>query len=161
MKDTFEFNHIDKSLSESDIITLKDFYSHYHKKYWCYKKCYKSYKFLDIFFSISSLSLIAVGTITGGLTLNPIVIGVINGTGLIVGGITKKKDFKKKIESTKLAYTTYEKVLIELRSSLRGDDWNKQEFIDRIKILDEIVIDQCPSYSDKFVEQYNKKWFKE
>ena len=33
MKDIFEFNHIDKSLSESDIKTLKDFYSHYHKKY--------------------------------------------------------------------------------------------------------------------------------
>ena len=158
MKDIFEFNHIDKSLSESDVKTLKDFYSHYHKKYWCYKKCYKSYKFLDNFFSISSLSLIAVGTITGGLTLNPIIIGVINGTGLIVGGITKKKDFKKKIESRKLPYTTYEKVLIELKSALRGDDWNKQEFIDRIKILDEIIIDQCRSYSDKFVEKYKIKF---
>ena len=122
------------------------------------KKGYKSYKFLDNFFSISSLYLIAVGTITGGLTLNPIIIGVINGAGLIVGGITKKKDFKKKIESTKLAYTTYEKVLIELRSALRGDNWNKQEFIDRIKILDEIIIDQCPSYSDKFVEKYKNKF---
>ena len=47
MKDIFEFNHIDKSLSESDVKTLKDFYSHYHKKYWCFKKSYKSYKFLD------------------------------------------------------------------------------------------------------------------
>ena len=158
MKDIFEFNNIDKSLSQSDVKTLKDFYKHYHKKYWCYKKCYKSYKFLDNFFSISSLYLIAVGTITGGLTLNPIIIGVINGAGLIVGGITKKKDFKKKIESTKLAYTTYEKVLIELRSALRGDNWNKQEFIDRIKILDEIIIDQCPSYSDKFVEKYKNKF---
>ena len=43
MKDIFEFNHIDKSLSESDVTTLKDFYSHYHKKYWCFKRSYKSY----------------------------------------------------------------------------------------------------------------------
>ena len=49
MKDIFEFNHIDKSLSESEIKTLKDFYSHYHKKYWCFKRSYKSYKFLDNF----------------------------------------------------------------------------------------------------------------
>ena len=42
MKDIFEFNHIDKSLSESDVKTLKDFYKHYHKKYWCFKKSYKS-----------------------------------------------------------------------------------------------------------------------
>ena len=38
MKDIFEFNQIDRSLSKSDITTLKDFYSHYHKKYWCFKK---------------------------------------------------------------------------------------------------------------------------
>ena len=31
MKDVFEFNHIDKSLSESDVKTLEDFYKHYHK----------------------------------------------------------------------------------------------------------------------------------
>ncbi|CAH3166483.1 unnamed protein product [Porites lobata] len=104
------------------------------------------------------LSLIAVGTITGGLTLNPIILGVINGVGIIVAGITKKKDFKKKIETTKLAYTTYEKVLVELRSALRGDEWNKQEFIDRIKILDEMIIDQCPSSVDNFAEKYKNKF---
>ena len=58
MKDIFEFNHIDKSLSESDIKTLKDFYSHYHKKYCCFKRSYKSYKFLDDVFTISGISLV-------------------------------------------------------------------------------------------------------
>ena len=157
-KSIFEFNHIDKFFSEEQYQTIADLYKHYHKKHWCYKKCYKSYKFLDNFFSISSLSLIAVGTITGGLTLNPIILGVINGAGIIVAGITKKKDFKKKIETTKLAYTTYEKVLVELRSALRGDEWNKQEFIDRIKILDEMIIDQCLSSVDNFVEKYKNKF---
>ena len=157
-KSIFEFNHIDKSLSEEQIETITDLYKHYHKKHWCYKKSYKSYKFLDNFFTISSLSLIAVGTISGGLTLNPIILGVVNGVGVIVGGVAKKKDFKKKIETTKMAYTTYEKVLVELRSALRGDEWNKEEFIDRIKILDEIIIDHCPSSADNFVEKYKNKF---
>ena len=157
-KSIFEFNHIDKSLSEEQIETITNLYKHYHKKHWCYKKSYKSYKFLDNIFTISSLSLIAVGTISGGLTLNPIILGVINGAGIIVGGVAKKKDFKKKIETTKMAYTTYEKVLVELRSALRGDEWNKEEFIDRIKILDEIIIDHCPSSADNFVEKYKKKF---
>ena len=73
MKDIFEFNHIDGSLSELDITTLKDFYSHYHKKYWCFKRSYKSYKFLDDVFTISGISLVAIGTISGGITLNPVV----------------------------------------------------------------------------------------
>ena len=145
MKDIFEFNHIHKSLSESDIKTLKNFYKHYHKKYWCFKKCYKSYKFLDEVFTISEISLVAIGTIAGGITLNPVILGVINGAGIIVAGIGKKKNLKRKIEMSRIAFTTYDKVLVELRSALRGDEWDKQEFVDRMKLIDEMIIDQTPS----------------
>ena len=157
MKDIFEFNHIDRSLSETDINTLKDFYSHYHKKYWCFKKCYKSYKFLDDVFTISGISLVAIGTIAGGITLNPVILGVINGAGIIVAGIGKKKNLKRKIEMSRIAFTTYEKVLVELRSALRGDEWNKKEFVDRIKLIDEMIIDQSP-IADRFVSRYEKKF---
>ena len=157
MKDIFEFNHIDKSLSESEIKTLKDFYSHYHKKYWCFKRSYKSYKFLDNFFTISGICLVAIGTISGGITLNPVVLGVVNGAGVIVAGVGKKNNSKRKIEMTRIAFTTYEKVLVELRAALRGDDCNKQEFVDRMKLIDELIIDQTP-ISDKFESRYNEKF---
>ena len=157
MKDIFEFNHIDKSLSESDVKTLKDFYKHYHKKYWCFKKSYKSYKFLDDVFTISGICLVAKGTISGGITLNPVVLGVVNGAGLIVTGIGKKNNYKRKIEMTRIAFTTYEKVLVELRSALRGDEFNKQEFVDRMKLVDEMIIDQTP-IADRFFSRYEKKF---
>ena len=150
MKDIFEFNNIDRSLSESNIKTLKDFYSHYHKKYWCFKRSYKRYKILDEGFTISGICLVAVGTIVGGITLNPIVLGVINSSGVVVAGIGKKKNYKKKIEMSRIAFTTYEKVL-------RGDDFNKQEFIDRMKLIDEMIIDQTP-IADRFASRYNKKF---
>ena len=157
MKDIFEFNHIDRSLSKSDITTLKDFYSHYHKKYWCFKKCFKSYKFLDNFFTISGKCLVAIGTITGGITLNPIILGVVNGAGLIIAGVGKKNNYKRKIEMSRIAFTTYEKVLVELRSALRGDEWSKKEFVDRMKLIDEMIIDQTP-IADRFVNRYNEKF---
>ena len=156
MKDIFEFNHIDKSLTESGIKTLKDFYSHYHKKHWCFKRSYKSYKFLDNLFTISGICLVAIGTISGGITLNPVVLGVVNGAGVIVAGGGKKNNYKRKIEMTRIAFTTYEKVLVELRAALRGDDWNKQEFVDRIKLIDELIIDQTP-IADRFESRCNKK----
>ena len=159
MKDIFEFNHIDPSLSKSDVKTLKDFYSYYHKKYWCFKRSYKSYKFLDNFFSITGIFLVAVGTISGGITLNPVVLGVINGAGVIVAGVGKKNNYKRKIEMTRIAYTTYEKVLIELRAVLRGDDWDKQKFVDRMKLIDDMIIDQTPE-PDKFEVKYNNKYNK-
>ena len=144
-------------MSESEIKTLKDFYSHYHKKYWCFKRSYKSYKFLDNFFTISGICLVAIGTISGGITLNPVVLGVVNGAGVIVAGVGKKNNYKRKIEMTRIAFTTYEKVLVELRAALRGDDCNKQEFVDRMKLIDELIIDQTP-ISDKFESRYNEKF---
>ena len=58
---------------------------------------------------------------------------------------------------TRIAFTTYEKVLIELRSVLRGDDWDKQKFIDRMKLIDDMIIDQTPE-PDRFVSRYNEKF---
>ena len=157
MKDIFEFNHIDPSLSKSDVKTIKDFYSYYHKKYWCFKRSYKSYKFLDNFFTITGILLVAVGTISGGITLNPVILGVINGAGVIVAGVGKKNNYKRKIEMTRIAYTTYEKVLIELRAVLRGDEWNKQKFVDRMKLIDDMIVDQTPE-PDRFEIKYGNKF---
>ena len=56
-----------------------------------------------------------------------------------------------------IAFTTYEKVLVELRSALRGDSFYKQEFIDRMKLIDEMIIDQTP-IADRFASRYNKKF---
>ena len=155
MKDIFEFNHIDGSLSESDVGCLKDFYKH-HKKYWCFKKSYKRYN-LDETLTLSGGGLVVIGTITGGMTLNPIILGVINSAGVIVASLAKKKNYKKKIEMSQIAFTTYDKVLVELRSALKGDEFNKQEFIDRMKLIDEMIIDQTP-LADRFVKKYNKKF---
>ena len=48
------------------------------------------------------------------------------------------------MEMLKIAFTTYEKVLVELRSALRGDEFDKDQFIDKMKIIDEMIIDQTP-----------------
>ena len=157
MKDIFEFNHIDNSLSETDVKTLKDFYKHYHKKYWCFRKSYKRYKILDETLTLSGGGLVVIGTIAGGITLNPIILGVINGVGVMVSSVSKIKNYKKNIEMTQIAFTTYEKVLVELRSALRGDDFNKKEFIERMKLIDEMIIDQTP-IADRFVKSYSKKF---
>ena len=56
----------------------------------------------------------------------------------------------------KIAFTTYEKVLVELRSALRGDEFNKEQFIDKMKIIDEMIIDQTP-LADKYLKKYKEK----
>ena len=44
-----------------------------------------------------------IGTISGGLTMNPIILGVINGVGIVLTNVGKMKNYKKKIEMTKIA----------------------------------------------------------
>ena len=101
--------------------------------------------------------MVVIGTIAGGITLNPVVLGVVNGAGVVVAGIGKKKNYKRKIEMSRIAFTTYEKVLVELRAALRGDEFNKQEFIDRMKLIHEMIIDQTP-IADRFASRYNEKF---
>ena len=155
--DIFEFNHTDSLLSEEEVKTLKEFYKYYHKKFWCFKKTFKHFKIINESITISGILLVIIGTISGGLTLNPIVLGVINGVGILLTNFGKMKNYKKKIEMTKIAFTTYDKVLVELRSAMRGDEFDKDQFIDKMKVVDAMIIDQTP-LADKYVKQYDKKW---
>ena len=89
--------------------------------------------------------------------MNPIIFCVINGVGIVLTNVGKMKNSKKKIEMTKIAFTTYEKVLVELRSALRGDEFDKDLFVDKMKVKDEMIIDQTP-LADKFTKKYDKKY---
>ena len=99
--------------------------------------------------------MIVTGTVAGGVTLNPAVLGSISGAGLILKTYSEVKNYKRKIEMCKFAYTTYEKVLTHLRSFMRGLEYNEKEFLDHVKVLDEIIIEMCP-LTDKFEKKYNK-----
>ena len=137
-------------LSEDEIKNIKEFYEYYHKIFWCFK-------ILDESINISGILLMIIGTISGGLTMNLIVLGVINSVGIVLTNVGKMKNYKKKIEMTKIAFTTYEKVLVELRSALTGDEFYKDLFIDKMKVIDEMIIDQTP-LADKFTKKYDKKY---
>ena len=57
----------------------------------------------------------------------------------------------------KIAFTTYDKVLVELRSAMRGDEFDEDQFIDKMKMVDAMIIDQTP-LADKFVKKYDRKY---
>ena len=90
--DIFEFNHIDNLLSEDEIKTIKEFYKYYHKKFWCFKKTFKHFKIIDETITIPGILLVIIGT------LNPIVLGVINGVGILLTNFGKMKNYKKKLK---------------------------------------------------------------
>ena len=127
----FDFNHISKELSEDIEKTLKNFYKFYHKKWWCYNKAFKSNKRKSISLTILSAGSIISGAAAGGITLNPIILGVLTSLGVISKVLPNFKKYDKKVESTRYASTTYKKVLDALRMYLRRANqmYNHEDFV--------------------------------
>ena len=156
-REILNFNHISKNLSESDLEALKNLYKHYHKKTWCYKKAYQYFRRFNISLNIASIVLTSTGTIVGGVTLNPIVRGTITGSGVALQGFIKMKKYNRKIEMSKFAFTSYQKVLNKIRAYLRGEKLEINDLVLELQLLDDQVTDLCPLI-DKYKKSYNSKF---
>ena len=75
--------------------------------------------------NLISAFLVARGTIAGGITLNPIVLGVISGAELLLKTIAEFKNYKSKIEkiNVSLPLPLTRKTLSEIRCFLRGETY--------------------------------------
>ena len=58
MQDIFEFNHIDRTLSEEKVKLLKDLYTHYHKKHYGYEKLHRGFRRKNFVCNLSAGKLI-------------------------------------------------------------------------------------------------------
>ena len=153
----FHFNHIGKSKTREEIQEIKELYKYYHFKYWIYQKAYKYFKKLNLLLNMSSTGVIIIGTVAGGLTANPAIIGSISGAGLALKTFSETKDYKKKIEMARFSYTTYDKVLVGFGTSLRGGTFDKDGFLKEMTVLDETIVDFAPLVT-RSEKQYAKKF---
>ena len=106
---------------------------------------------------MSSTGLIIIGAVAGGLTANPAVLESISDAGLALKTFSETKNYKRKIEMTKFAYTTYQKMLLDLRTVLRGRSSNKNDFVKELNILDDTITDFCPLVI-RLEKQYAKQF---
>ena len=149
----FDFNHIDPRIQEEELEEIKKLFRFYHKRFWCLKRAHGRFKKMNLLINVTSSGLVAIGTIAGAATLNPIVLGVISGVGLIVKTANEMKNLKSKIEMAKFAFTTYEKTLSDLRFALREGNFDRTEFLSSMEAIDGIVIDLGLD-----LEKFEKEW---
>lgn len=105
---------------------------------------------------VLSKATVTIGVVVGGVTLNPIVLGTISGIGVVSISYIEKSHLEKDIEKCKLAYTSYEKVLTELRNYLRGVHFDEPEFLSKITQLDDMITDLCPPIDNVEKRYYSK-----
>ena len=96
MRDIFEFNHIDQTLSEEKVKLLKDLYAFYHKKHYGYEKLHRGFRRKNFVCNLSAGKLIISAAIAGGITLNPAVMATLTGVGLTLKAVASLKKFDKK-----------------------------------------------------------------
>ena len=149
------FNHISDSLSYDEVNKLKTLYKSYHKLQMCYKWKYKKLRRLKLSLELSSIGLTTVGAIVGGITLNPIILGSLTGSGIMIQAYLTKSDLNNRVDRCKFAFTSYERVLVQLKSFLRGLLYDESNFLSDLKVIDDIIIDQCPSI-EKYFDKYDK-----
>ena len=86
--------------SRDHLLELKKVYANKRLDYKISCRCYKQRLHV---LTILSMIMTTVGVIVGGITMNPIVLGVISGIGVVIQGLLKLKNYKKKIEACRLA----------------------------------------------------------
>ena len=153
----FDFNHIDPHIQEEELEEIKNLFRFYHKRFWCLKRAHGRFKKMNLLINLTSSGLVAIGTIAGGVTMNPIILGVISGLGLVVKTASEMKNLKSKIEMSKFAFTTYEKTLSDLRFALRGGNFDRTEFLSSMEAIDGIVIDLGLDL-EKFENEWKEKF---
>ena len=142
-------------MSIDNVSKLKEWYKYYHRLCTCYKWKYKKFKRARLSPNMASALLVVSGGIAGGATANPNALGCISGPGILIQGYIKNSGINNKLVMCRFAYTTYKKVLTQIRSYQRGLSYDEKAFLDEVR--DDIVTDLCPTVSSMSSE-YDKKY---
>ena len=156
MRDIFEFNHIDQTLSKEKIEILKNLYAYYHKKHFGYEKLYRGFRRKNFVCNLSASKLIISAAVAGGITLNPAVIATLTGVGLILKAVASLKKYDEKTEQANFARIEYQKVLDEIRFYLRDENFDEKVFLDGLKMIDNFVTDQCMEIPTFICKKYEE-----
>ena len=112
-KSVFGFDHISKELPTDHLRLLYILYHAYHRQMWYYKKAHQAFKIRDLVLSATSVVIITGGVAGTAVFLPAVAIGA---CGIVLGVITEKKNYPRKIGLTRYAYTNFEKVLHRLKA---------------------------------------------
>ena len=85
-------------MTEEQVFELKTLYALNHRRSWLFQKLNKRFRREILAVKVLSSLLIVSGTVAGSLTLNPAVISVISGAGVLLKTILEVKNYPKKVE---------------------------------------------------------------
>ena len=129
MRDIFEFNHIDQTLSKEKVKILKDLYRYYHKKHYGYEKLHRGFRRKNFVCNLSAGKLIISAAVAGGITLNPAVMATLTGVGLTLKAVASLKKYDKKQNKQILPVSNTKKYLMRFAFTSEAKLSTKRSFL--------------------------------
>lgn len=143
-KDTDTFKRVD------------ELHAYYHKQMWCRKQMFITFKRQNAFFKGVALLLVAIGMVTGTVQKESFIMVALTALSTLLKGWVDFKKFGNKMEMCRFAYTTLEKICIELNNYARGLPLDDLEgFLIKSQVNEETISDLCPVISDQIVRKYD------
>ena len=156
-KSIYAFNHIFPNLSTEEIEKFKSLYKNYYRLYVCHHWKFRRLRRIKLALEMAAIGLTTFGAIAGTASLDPIVLGCISGPEILIQAHLTKTNISSKVEKSRFAYTSYNKILGRTKGLLRGMSYDESTFLSDIKVIDDIIIDSCPNVALLF-DTYNKKF---
>ena len=89
--------------------------------------------------------------------MNPAVFAALTSFWLVVKVVASFKTYHKKAEKTNIARVEYKKILDTTRFHLRSEPFSKRDFLDKLKMINDFVSDQCMEIPVKVQVKYAKR----
>ena len=137
--------------------TVKGHYGYYNEQMWYYKMMLKTFKRENAFLNGLAIFLVALGMIVGGVWPDSFGIIALTAFSASIKGWTDFQKYSHKIAMCYFAYTTFEKILVELDKYVRGASTDGMgEFLARSQIHEETIIDLTPPVPERLITLYKK-----
>ena len=148
-KENYKFD-----LGVKGLLEIKSLYRLNHKKIWLYCGAHKHFKQLNLLSACDVVS----GKKVGCVTLNPLVLGTISGTGLLLKGTMEFKIISKKIEPS--LCLSFRKNSSWFAIPCERQTIRRSNYLTQLRVLEDIVIDMCPLFNN-WDKEYSQKFISE
>ena len=139
--------------------TLDSLYAFYHRQWWCYSHMYRAFKFCQALLNRVALLVVAAGMIAGSICENSIAVTCLAAWGTVRKGWNDFKKFPINEDRCQFAYTTYAKILTELRTYARGIPFDEDSFLVKMQTFDDTITDFSPAISDRCMQNYHCRFY--
>lgn len=126
--------------------------SSYHKKWWCKRKQHHNYKWWYGLLNGITLLIIAMSVFVGTFWKESYAMVGLTAVATLIKGWNEFKKYSEKMSLTDFASNCYEKAYEDAKQL--SDDEDKQLFLTKMNVLEEVIIDLTPSVPDKINSLY-------